>query len=362
MPRGLRYLALTGLALVLPYSLWALHTQPEAGTTPAAPPVAEPLLPPLPDRLAFVDGKRSVTLETERLGIDPQTRRLDEAEARERLERLARRVDDPGVNARLQFSSESGGWTVTRSRSARRMNQQAMLAVLRAWAEHPWPKTALSLPMEKVPPRVPTEELLKVKSPMAQFTTHYNPGDRPRTHNLRLVAERLDGAVVMPGEVFSFNNTVGPRTKGFRAAKIYVRGKIKTDLGGGTCQVSSTLYNATLLAGLPIVERTSHSLTVPYVTPGRDATVYYGSLDYKFRNSTDAPIYIRAVPGGARLRITLYGGHPPTNDVEIVSRVRQRNRRVYATVYRVFKHGDQVVQRERLHSNVYGRHQDAARA
>lgn len=364
MLRRYRTAAFTSLALALPIGFWAARTGQGPAVIPV--PLAEeqaPQLPPLPAQVSLVDRDRTLKVDVSDLGIDPEARTFDGAKAKEGLEKVARKVDYLGVNSKLVFKTNSRGreigWSIKPSKLARRMNVSTMLAALRDWAGQEAPPESLKLPMELVPPRVPAEELKKVKTIVASFSTRYNPGDRPRTHNLRLVSERLDGAVVMPGEVFSFNGQVGPRTKGFREAKIYVRGKIKTDLGGGTCQVSTTLYNATLLAGLSIVERNHHSLTVPYIEPGKDATVYYGSLDYRFRNTTDAPIVIRSVARGGRLRISLYGAAPPPNPIEVVSSVRWRNGKAYATVYRVVKQDGRVIRKERLHRNVYGRLEDA---
>ncbi|HEY3282560.1 MAG TPA: VanW family protein [Armatimonadota bacterium] len=368
MPRSARYLVVAVVLLGLPLGVWLTSRPHIPGLTAvqAPKPPSPPPPPPLPERITFVDGKRTLTMKVERLGMDRATHAVDHTRLQRRVKRIARSLDYPGVNSRLAFVPSASGpdplpSAVTPSKLARRLDQPTLVAALEEWAARKRPEARVELPMRIVPPDVPAEDLAKVKVPLASFTTRFNPGNRDRTHNLRLVAQRLNGGVVMPGQVFSFNDRVGPRIEGFRKAHIFVKGKIKEDLGGGTCQVSTTLYNATLLAGLPIAERNYHSLTVPYIPPGRDATVYWGSKDYKFRNPTKAPIYVRAVPKGGRLRVTLYGAEAPRDRVEVVSDITRGQHKVSATVYRVFRRGDQVVLRERLHRNTYGLLEDAER-
>lgn len=162
--------------------------------------------------------------------------------------------------------------------------------------------------MEEEHPQV-DEETLSNMGEISSFTTAFNAGEINRSHNLQMAANGINGSVIAPQEVFSFNQKVGKRTleKGYRDAMIIVGGKFEPGLGGGVCQVSSTLYNACLLAGLDIVERSNHALAVAYVPLGQDATVVYGLQDFKFRNNTGYPIYLRAVTGGGRLTINVYG-------------------------------------------------------
>lgn len=138
-------------------------------------------------------------------------------------------------------------------------------------------------------------------------------GSSNRKTNVKLAAAACNGKILLPGEVFSYNGTTGSRTadKGYLAAPIYVGGKSQDDIGGGICQPSSTLYYAVLHTTLEIVERHNHTFAVGYVPDGMDATVYYGSLDFRFKNSTDYPIKIVAESydkGGSRyLTIKILG-------------------------------------------------------
>ncbi|MFC7751066.1 VanW family protein [Paenibacillus thermoaerophilus] len=148
---------------------------------------------------------------------------------------------------------------------------------------------------------------LRVKQ-IGYYVTYYNSGNANRSHNIALAAKAIDSQVVFPGEIFSFNRTVGQRTaeKGYVAAPIIVRGELSEGIGGGICQVSSTLFNAADRAGLKIVQRYSHSRNVSYVLPGRDATVSWGGPDFAFQNAYNQAVLIRAFAGGGRMQVAVY--------------------------------------------------------
>ena len=138
-------------------------------------------------------------------------------------------------------------------------------------------------------------------------TNHTN--DSNRNTNLKLACKALNGKIIRPGETFSYNAALGERTekKGYKPAGAYMAGKTVETVGGGICQVSSTLYYACLKADLEIVERTAHGYTVSYMPYGMDATVSWGSLDYKFKNNTDYPIRIEASVSGGQVHVKLIG-------------------------------------------------------
>ena len=129
---------------------------------------------------------------------------------------------------------------------------------------------------------------------LGEFKTEYNSGNTNRSTNIKLAASKINGCIINPGEVFSYNETVGERTieEGYKDALVYVGGEVANGVGGGICQVSTTLYNACLFANLEIVERTNHSFTPHYVAAGRDATVSWGGPDFKFRNNRNYPVMI----------------------------------------------------------------------
>lgn len=152
------------------------------------------------------------------------------------------------------------------------------------------------VPVRIIYPRVDSELLTTIRTKMVgHYVTYYNSGNKERSKNIYLAAKAINNHVVFPGEVFSFNKTVGKRTKakGYQIAPIIVRGELSEDVGGGICQVSSTLYNAVDRSGLKVLERFSHSKRVPYVPPGRDATVSWYGPDFTFKNEYNQPVLIR---------------------------------------------------------------------
>ena len=167
----------------------------------------------------------------------------------------------------------------------------------------------LQVPVQVVHPKVDRALLEQVrKKTIGQYVTYYNAGNKNRSHNIMLASKAINNYVVLPGEIFSFNKVVGKRTKekGYLDAPIIVRGELSEGIGGGICQVSSTLYNAVDKAGLHIVERYSHSRHVAYVPPGRDATVSWYGPDFVFQNKYPYPILIRAGSGHGQMYVSIH--------------------------------------------------------
>lgn len=167
--------------------------------------------------------------------------------------------------------------------------------------------------------KVPDAALEKIADVVTEFSTKFSEGKASRSHNIRLAARKIDGLVLAPGESFSFNNVVGRRTRaaGFKEAGVYKDGKHDIDLGGGICQVSTTLYNAVLLANLKITRRQNHSMPVPYVALGRDAAVDYGTIDLGFQNTLDVPVAVNAVVTTGQITFRILGLKDPSLAVKI---------------------------------------------
>lgn len=144
---------------------------------------------------------------------------------------------------------------------------------------------------------------------LGTFTTRYDATNKNRSNNISLATQKINGTVILPGETFSYNKTVGKRTAaaGFKEAGAYAGGKVIQEVGGGICQVSSTLYNAVVYANLEITERSNHCFESSYVAAGRDATVSWGTLDFKFTNNRQYPIKIEASANSGVNKITIKG-------------------------------------------------------
>lgn len=168
-----------------------------------------------------------------------------------------------------------------------------------------------TIPLKITYPNVTTNQIGNEAFPnlLSQFSTSFTSSGYNRSNNIILSSAKLNGLVLMPGEEFSYNQAVGQRTKaaGFRKAGAYSNGKVIQEVGGGICQVSSTLYNAVLYANLEIVERTNHYFNPGYVKAGLDATVSWGGPDFRFKNNRNYPIRIVTDTSGKKLKVYIYG-------------------------------------------------------
>ena len=190
-------------------------------------------------------------------------------------------------------------------------------------AEHPDEEITIALTLTT--PKVTTImlEATLFQDTLSEVETYFSPRKVERTSNVRLAAQYMNGTVLNPGEVFSFNDAVGPRTRarGFKEAQIFAAGEIVDGLGGGICQVSSTLYMAAMKADMKTVSRRNHSFYVDYAPKGQDATVVYGSIDFKFENTSPYPIKIVAVQRNNYIRVTIKGTKTQEKTVKITTKV-----------------------------------------
>ena len=160
-------------------------------------------------------------------------------------------------------------------------------------------------------PKVTTAQIGSEAFPdlLATYSTRYDGGDVSRTTNLRIACQKINDKVVLPGETFSYNKTLGERTAaaGYKNAKVYENGQVVDGIGGGICQISSTLYNSVLMSNLDIVERRNHQFITSYTPAGRDATVVYGMTDFKFKNTRTYAIKIKASCSNGVATVSIYG-------------------------------------------------------
>ncbi|HWQ40450.1 MAG TPA: VanW family protein [Desulfosporosinus sp.] len=169
----------------------------------------------------------------------------------------------------------------------------------------------IPIPYKDILPTITKAELedLKMAGLLSSYTTYFNPNQIGRTENIRLAAKAIDLTVLKPEEEFSFNQIVGERTieAGYQMAIIIEGDQFVPGLGGGVCQVSSTLYNAVQQANLTVSERSRHTIAITYVPPGQDATVAYPNLDFKFKNNSGGNLLIRSKVAGDSITFSIYG-------------------------------------------------------
>lgn len=223
-------------------------------------------------------------------------------------------------------------------------------------------KEEYTIPLKVLYPSVTTNMIGTEAFPdlLSEFKTTYSTRDTDRTTNLKLAADKINGTVLMPGETFSYNQVVGERTiaAGYREAPIYVQGQVVDGLGGGICQITSTLYNAVIYANLEIVERSNHQFVPSYVSASRDATVVYGSIDFKFKNNRNYPIKLVCSVSGGIAQFQIFGLRT-ANDYEVVISSYETGRTstaIYSEAYKILKQNGQVVSRELLSRDTYKRH------
>jgi len=170
--------------------------------------------------------------------------------------------------------------------------------------------------LEPIYPKVDSEllDVIRTKK-IGRYVTQFNQNKVERSNNILLAAEAINNTVIFPNETFSFNKVVGRRTleKGYLTAPVIIDGEYSKDIGGGICQVSSTLFNAVDNAGLEIVERYSHSREINYVPPKRDATVSWNGPDFVFQNNYNQPILIQAKKRYSHLIIEIYSSDSISN-------------------------------------------------
>lgn len=218
------------------------------------------------------------------------------------------------------------------------------------------------IPLQTLYPNVTTNMIGQEAFPdlLSSYSTSYSTRDRDRTTNLILAANKINGTVLMPGETFSYNTVVGERTiaAGYKEAPIYVSGEVVDGLGGGICQITTTLYNAVVYANLEIVERSNHQFVPSYSNPSRDATVVYGSIDFKFKNNRNYPIKISCSVSNGIAAFQIYGLKTADDyEVEISSRVTSQNANyTNSEAYKILKKNGQVVSTTLLSRDTYKRH------
>lgn len=288
------------------------------------------------------------------------------------VETAAATVDLEPVDASLAESAD--GIRFLEERNGRRTDVEGSLRNLVLAVETGNPPL-VALVVQDRPPAVRMRDLAGIDGILSAFSTSYDAADENRSRNIRIAAEILNGTLIRSGEEFSFNGRVGERTKekGYTKAPVLSSEGVVLDWGGGVCQVSSTLYNAALLADFSIVERSAHYHPPLYVPLGLDATVADGQIDLKLKNERKSPVYLISRAGGGTLEVRLYGKvepGAPSVQVEPLEKIEHAVRTVVVqdphlpygqeiiqspgvsgysvTVYRIKRQGKQEIGREKI--------------
>lgn len=206
-----------------------------------------------------------------------------------------------------------------------RLAHELFYASVNGKSDDPVAPVPVELPLRTVTAAVTVQELEAqgIREKVTEFSTTVASGQPGRRHNIDATARIVDGTLLAPGEVFDYGRIIEQvrKTYGFREAPVILNGELVPGLGGGICQVSTTLYNAVIRAGLDIVERRNHSLPITYAPLGQDATFSSGYINFRFRNSTDTHLLIRAELTDRRLTVKLFGSKEEGVEYRIDSRI-----------------------------------------
>lgn len=237
-------------------------------------------------------------------------------------------LDNEATNATIK--RENGTFSVTEGSSGKKIDLEASTKVIADYFSKDWKpqaKESITLVTTVDEPDIKAEDLKKIQDVLGTFSTSFSSGSN-RGKNITHAASLINGTVLMPGEEMSASDAMGSRTKenGYLEAGSYLNGTTVQSYGGGVCQVSTTLYNAVILAELDVTERWAHSMSVDYVKPSMDAAISEGYKDLKFKNNTDAPVYIEGYTSGGRITFTIYGenNNEEGRKVSYVSEVTSR--------------------------------------
>ncbi|MBC8631370.1 VanW family protein [[Eubacterium] tenue] len=235
------------------------------------------------------------------------------------------------------------------------------------------------IPTSIITPKYTFEKLSKINTILGTYETEFNSKNKNRVNNITIATNKINNTLIDSNEKFSFNETTGKRDieQGFKEAPIILNGKLELGMGGGICQVSSTIYNAALYSGLEIIQAKNHSIPSSYIQKGRDATVSYGNIDLIFENKFDSPILIQSKVENNKIISTIYGNHEDkkyidikTNIVETIpqeiivkrsdklyegkTKVGEKGRRGYkVNTYRIYKNEDGSINKEELINECY---------
>lgn len=222
------------------------------------------------------------------------------------IDKIAGEINQDVIDATIKYKGK--GFEITDERVGRILNKESAMTSITNQL-HNTEIGLLELPVEIVEPIVKKADLANIRDKLGEFSTKFNAADIDRTTNIKVATSSASNVLVRPGEVYSVNETIGPRLAkfGYKDAKVIINNELVPGIGGGVCQVSSTLYNAVLMSNLKIIERKNHSLTLSYVGLGRDATISGDYIDFKFLNNSDYPIYIYGEVQGSWVKFTVFG-------------------------------------------------------
>ncbi|RXM78583.1 hypothetical protein DP144_02830 [Clostridium tetani] len=223
---------------------------------------------------------------------------------------IEKEINKNAIDAKINGIT-SGVLSFTPGVEGHRLNKEDLLEEINknlSTLQNPNSIVEIKLKVDTYPPKINDKNLRKINSLVSSFSTTYENSSKERKNNIKLATNSIDGTLLLPGDVFSFNEVVGNPTteKGYKESNIIVNNKLEKGVGGGLCQVSTTLYNSIIRSNIKSLERKNHSIIPSYVEPGLDSTVSYGNIDYKFKNTLTYPIYIEGIANNEKVTFNIY--------------------------------------------------------
>lgn len=271
---------------------------------------------------AFSYGKDLSFLEKYKLikNPNPIQKRLkftyDSKQVKNLIANMQKKIDISPINSTISMIS-SGKFSITQDENGLKLNTQKLEQdILEKINGDVTGDIEINATVDNVQASITADKLSKINTRISSFSTSFAGSSANRASNIILATKSINGKMLMPGDTFSFNGVVGERTakKGYKEAPVIVGNKLDSGLGGGICQVSTTMYNAVIRANINATERSHHTLPSHYIGLGMDATVDYGNIDYKFKNTLNFPIYIEGYAQGNNLVFNVY------SDMSLTSR------------------------------------------
>lgn len=251
-----------------------------------------------------------------RMGFTPQVAvRYILVDIDKKLDDICASIETKPVNSFATYNPQKDCFKIEESKCGKSVDREKLLMEINN-ALQKSNDVSLEISTIKVEPELKEDDIKKATKLQSTFTTSYASSNVDRKNNIKLASNDLNGITIGAGEEFSFNEVIGKRTaeRGYKEANIIKDGKFVKGLGGGICQVSTTLYNALIGANINVTEAHPHSLPVSYVQPGMDAMVSWGNADLKFKNTTNLPIYIVSIANGKDLTFKIYGDTKKDNE------------------------------------------------
>ncbi|HHW30779.1 MAG TPA: vanomycin resistance protein VanB [Clostridiaceae bacterium] len=256
----------------------------------------------------YIDRIKEI-LDVKSKNINIETKReFDKNKLRNIILEIKETIDMGKANSKVYYDSENNTITIEKHQVGKKLNVEENIWLIEKYITGKIDEN-IKLIVEEEVPDITYESIQNIKYVTSSFSTTFNQYETNRTHNIKLACEKINGTIIMPGEIFSMNSALGERTEenGFKEAPVILKNKFVQETGGGICQVSTTVYVAALKAGMEIIERQPHSMPLGYVKPGLDATIAGNEIDLKFRNNLGYPICLWAYVQGNKLNIKFLG-------------------------------------------------------